>query len=353
MDTGVVIILVIAVLIVLAIAAYLIRQQQARRVEERREEAAGTREEARASERRAEQARTPGGGTGGACAARAGSRRRAEAEGRRGRSGRRRRRGRRHERRDAARMSETILFDRDQVERLDDLGDRPRRLNRGSSSGSTSTASRRRTPTRLPRRSGSIPGRASVWRARPNARSFTTMGATSTSPPTRRTRATSAGELRRARCVVSEQLGHHRAQRSDPGPRGVRGARVRLRRHGSLDGPGFLAGSSSGCSGRTPPPSSESSSGWRSSTSRRCAATARRKRTSNELAQDAQGGRQAPACARGAPDRARVAHPPGARGARPNNKSGERFGSLLSRFRVDRCKRRAMRARRSSAPSTS
>ena len=101
-------------------------------------------------------------------------------------------------------MSDAILFDRDQVERLDDLSDRPRRL-----SGSKllwvdiDRASDENARTGSRRLSASTTARASAWRTRTTGRSSTTTAATSTSPPTPRSEE-DEGKLISLECVVGE-----------------------------------------------------------------------------------------------------------------------------------------------------
>ena len=87
-------------------------------------------------------------------------------------------------------MSEAILFDRDQVERLDDLGDRPKRLRGGKLLWVDVDRSSEEDAHRVAEAFGLDRETRACLATRRIERSSTTTAATSTSPPMRRTRTT-------------------------------------------------------------------------------------------------------------------------------------------------------------------
>ena len=178
-------------------------------------------------------------------------------------------------------MSEAILFDRDKVEKLDDFGERPRRLRGGRllwvdvDRCSEDEAHRVRRGVRARQRNASVPRRLKGPRSLQGSRPL---------HPRHHLRAARrrGGRADRARVRRRRELGGHRPRPADP-----RARRVRRRESPAPATPARSTARASsprcsnGCSAPTPRRSSGSSSGWRSSTSRRCAATPRLPTTSS------------------------------------------------------------------------
>ena len=249
-------------------------------------------------------------------------------------------------------MSQAILFDRDQVEKLETLHDRPKTAERLQAALGRHRPELAPTTPSASAEEFELDSRTRECLATPNERAvFNDHGryivVTAYAPNGRRRRRADRARVRRRR-----ELGDHRARGADPGARGVRLEGVRLGRRGWLDGPTFLAvllewvlGSYSAAFERIEQRLEE----FDVQAMRGDSEAERGHRAADR---DAQGGREAPARARGAPVRARRAHVPGARGAR-RLRVRRALPVALAPLRSRPCRRRATRARRSSAPSTS
>ena len=214
-------------------------------------------------------------------------------------------------------ISEAILFDRDQVDHLETLAERPGRLSGSKLLWVDLRLERRDGDRRRRGRGGVRPRRDDAGVPREAARE---VGLRRPRPlhPHHDVRAARGRGGRAARASVRRrrELGDHGARPAHPGARGVRDSRLRLRRHRVARRPELPGGvARAGSSARTRPRSSGSSSASRSSTSTRCAARAPTA-TSRRCVADAPAGGDAAARTRGPPLRARRAHASGARGAR-------------------------------------